>query len=176
VSAEDDFTFELIRLPDRRYTFHSTLLAADERRIVLAHTIQPSKPLLVAGEEVLAAGYHAVWFLYKGEPWDIGRLYRPDGTWTGYYVDVLERVRWEGADPTTLAPLVDLFLDVWITPAGECLLLDEDELVEATQAGAISTEQAGFARHVAQNLLQGVERGAFPTIDVRRWMGRVPRG
>lgn len=143
--------------------------AADERRIVLTNDLQPSKPLVVANEEVLAAGYQAVWFLYKGEPWDVARIYRPDGRWVGYYADVLEPVQWVGDDAGTLEPVVDLFLDLWITPAGEALLLDEDELAAAIGNGWISVERADWARQVARNMHQEVEWGTFPPIDVRRF-------
>lgn len=136
---------------------------------MLANDLQPSKPLVVGGEEVLAAGYQAVWFLYKGEPWDIARIYRPDGSWAGYYADVLEPVKWEGADPRTLQPVVDLFLDLWITPAGEVLLLDEDELAAAIEDGWVSVERADWARQVARNMLQAVEWETFPPIEVRRY-------
>lgn len=114
-------------------------------------------------------GYWMVWFLYKGQPWDIARFYRPDGTWTGYYVDVLETVRWEGANPATLQPLVDLFLDVWIAPDGSTLVLDEDEFQAAISGGVVTASQQEHARTVLSDLLARIQEGSFPPVDVRRF-------
>ena len=160
--ARDELTFEFIRPPGRRHTFRSTLLEADAEHIVLAHRAYPSKPLIHAGEEVMAAGYWAVWFLFKGRPFDVGRFYRPDGSWTGYYVDVLEPVRWDGADPHSLVPLVDLFLDIWIAPGGEYLVLDEDELAAAVAAGHLTARQIRHADATLRDLIGQIERGTFP--------------
>lgn len=112
-------------------------------------------------------GYLAVWFLFKDRPFDVGRFYRPDGTWTGYYVDVLEPVRWKGADPTTLAPIVDLFLDLWIAPDGRYMVLDEDEFEEAIGTGRVTIDQVILARQTLTTLVAATERGEFPPAVVR---------
>lgn len=159
----------MVRLPNRPTQFHSLLLHANHERIVLADRAHPSKPLRLGGEEVMGHGYWMVWFLYKGQPWDIARFYRPDGTWTGYYVDVLETVRWEGANPATLQPLVDLFLDVWIAPDGNTLVLDEDEFQAAISGGVVTASQQEHARTVLSDLLARIQEGSFPPVDVRRF-------
>lgn len=164
---EGDFTFHFVRPPDRDYTFHSTLLAADHRHIVLTHEAFPSQPLHVDGEEVMGSGYTAVWFLFQGEPYDVARFYRPDGTWTGYYADVLEPVHWDGADPRTLQPLVDLFLDLWVTPEGRRLVLDEDEFGAAAANGVLSPQQVEQAQATLQALLTATARGDFPPEEVK---------
>jgi predicted RNA-binding protein associated with RNAse of E/G family len=134
---------------------------------VLEHEAFPSQPLAIDGSEVMAAGYRVVWFLYKDCPYDIGRFYRPDGAWTGYYVDILEPVRWEGSDPETLEPIVDLFLDLWITPEGRLLVLDEDEFEEAERRGYLTPEQARHARAVVEELVRQTEAGSFPPATVQ---------
>ncbi len=121
------------------------------------------------GEIVLDSGYWAVWFLFKDRPFDVGRFYRPDGTWTGYYADILEPVRWEGADPTTLEPIIDLFLDLWIAPDGRYVVLDEDEFAAAASRGSLTREQTVHARSVLQNLLGATERGEFPPAVVKEF-------
>src|SRR2546428_11547061 len=93
-------------------------LQATNNMIVVATGPAPSKPVEYSGEIVMDAGYRAVWFLFKDQPFDVVRIYRSDGAWTGYYADFLEPVRWKGADPTTLAPIIGLFLDLWIGPDG----------------------------------------------------------
>jgi predicted RNA-binding protein associated with RNAse of E/G family len=162
-----ELTFTFVRPPDRRASFRAHLLRATPELIVVAHRATPSRPLEDRGQIVLDAGYLAVWFLFNGRPYDVGRFYRPDGTWTGYYVDVLEPVRWEGADPTTLAPIVDLFLDLWIAPDGRCVVLDEDEFDAAIGAGRITGERAAFARGTLRALVEAAARGAFPPEPVK---------
>ena len=139
--------------------------------MVLAHDAFPSSPLEVDGAEVIATGYRTVWFLFQGKPYDIGRFYRPDGTWTGYYVDILEPVQWTNADPRTLHPLVDLFLDIWITPDRRYLVLDEDEFDQAVATGHLSPSQAHHARRTLAELVEQVERGAFPPAIVTGFVG-----
>lgn len=135
--------------------------------MVFSHRITPSRPYIHFGEEVMAAGYDAVWFLFNGKPWDIGRFYRPDGSWTGYYIDVLEPVHWDGADPGTLEPLVDLFLDLWIAPDGRFAVLDEDELEAAVLANWITAGIATRAREIMAGIVAETESGTFPPEVVR---------
>ncbi|HEX6506909.1 MAG TPA: DUF402 domain-containing protein [Chloroflexota bacterium] len=156
------FEFEFVRPPDRRSTFRSTLLEASDRLLVVTHTAFPSKPLVYQGQEVMADGYTAVWFLFKDKPYDIGRFYRPDGMWTGYYVDILEPVHWTDDDPTSLEPIVDLFLDLWIAPDGSYQILDEDEFDEALNKGHLTPPQAHHARSVAAALVDQIGKRDFP--------------
>ena len=165
--SRGQLVFEFVRPPDRRVAFTAHLLEATEHVIVVAHALAPSRPLDYAGAPVLAAGYWAVWFLFKDRPFDVGRIYRPDGTWTGYYVDVLEPVRWRGADPSTLDPIVDLFLDLWIAPDGGYLVLDEDEFAAAVRLGHLTAAQAAHARAVLDALVAATARGDFPPEVVR---------
>jgi predicted RNA-binding protein associated with RNAse of E/G family len=160
-------TYEFVRPPDRRYRFSGDLLHIDHQVIVLSSHLQPSKPISYGGDEVLASGYSAVWFLYNGQPWDVARVYAPDGRFTGYYADVLEPVRWAEADPTTLQPIVDLFLDVWIAPDGSYAVLDEDEFEEAVTEGSVTESQASAARSALRDLRDAVSRGDFPPPRVR---------
>ncbi|MDR7481283.1 MAG: DUF402 domain-containing protein [Armatimonadota bacterium] len=161
--------FDVIRPPDRRVSFTAHLLEATDQTIVVAHELFPSRPLEYGGERVLEAGYWAVWFLFKGRPFDVGRVYRPEGTWTGYYVDVLEPVRWQGADPTTLEPLVDLFLDLWVAPDGRQAVLDEDEFAAAVDRGHLTRAQVARARSVLRDLTEATARGEFPPAVVREF-------
>jgi len=126
------------------------------------------------GEVVLDTEYRAVWFLFKDRPYDVGRFYRPDGTWTGYYADVLEPVRWVGSDPTTLEPITDLFLDLWIAPDGRHLVLDKDEFEEAIGFGILTREQIDHARRVLGELIEATERGVFPPEVAKEFRFRLP--
>ena len=150
----------------------SDLLQATDNMIVVATDLAPSKPVEYLGEIVMDAGYRAVWFLFKDQPYDIGRVYRPDGTWMGYYADVLEPVRWKGSDPMTLEPIIDLFLDLWIAPDGRFEVLDEDEFEEAGVRGNITAHQIDHARRVLQDLVHATQRGSFPPAVVKEFLLR----
>ncbi len=162
-----ELTFDFIRPPDRRISLRTLLLEATDELIAVAHESSASKPVEYLGERVLDAGYWAVWFLFKNQPFDVGRFYRPDGTFTGYYADVLEPVRWERDNPATLEPIIDLFLDLWIAPDGSHLVLDEDEFQEAIDLGNLTTAQIEHARTVLQELIEATERGTFPPAMVQ---------
>ena len=165
-------TFDFIRPPGRRVSMRSDLLQATNNMIVVATDLAPSKPVEYLGEIVMDAGYRAVWFLFKEQPFDIGRIYRPDGTWTGYYADVLEPVRWDGSDPTTLEPIIDLFLDLWIAPDGRFEVLDVDEFEEAGARGSITAYQIDHARRVLQKMIEATGRGDFPPAVVKQFLLR----
>lgn len=163
------YTFNFLRPPNRRVSIASRLLDATDDTIVLATELSPSKPLNYLGNIVMGVGYRAVWFLFKGRPFDIGRIYRSDGTWTGYYVDILEPVQWAGADPNTLKPIVDLFLDLWIAPDGQYEILDEDEFEDAITLGHITSDQIDHARRVLKELVEATEQGEFPPAVVKEF-------
>jgi predicted RNA-binding protein associated with RNAse of E/G family len=173
--AGTEVSFVFLRPPDRRVIMRTRLLEAREDLIVVRHQIAPSKPFIYEGEVVMDRGYRAMWFLFKGQPYDVGCFYRPDGTWTGYYADVLEPVRWTGADPRTLEPLVDLFLDLWVAPGGGYAVLDEDEFAEAIDAGRLTDGQIAHARRVIGELTDAAARGLFPPPVVREFQERSGR-
>jgi predicted RNA-binding protein associated with RNAse of E/G family len=106
-----------------------------------------------------------VWFTYPGRWHDIGRFHRADGSFTGYYANVLTPVlmtgdRWE----TT-----DLCLDVWLGADGRVELLDEEEFAEAVERGWMDAPTARAARHEAEALAEAARAGAWPPPEVRAW-------
>jgi uncharacterized protein len=115
----------------------------------------------------MASGYSVVWFLFKGQSYDIGRFYRPDGVWTGYYVDILEPVEWVGDDPHTITPLVDLELDLWIAPDLSHQILDKDEFEDSVRRGDLKSAQASQARSTLSQLVTLLDTGSFPPQVVR---------
>lgn len=168
--AKGEVSFEYLRPPNKCRTFKASLLEATEDRIVLSHQVFPSKgPLVVGDEEVIGWGYGSVWFLYKNQPFDVARFYRPDGTWTGYYVDVLEPVLWTDADPRSIQAIVDLFLDLWIAPDGSHQVLDVDEFEEAVEKGWITDEQAGRAKLALHHLVEQTVKGRFPPREIKNF-------
>lgn len=167
--VKGSLTFDYVRPPDRRVSIKSQLLEANSDTIIVAHAYSPSRPVTHCGEIVLDVGYWGIWFLFKNRSFDAGRVYRPDRTWMGYYVDVLEPVRWKASDPSTLEPITDLFLDLWIAPDGKHTVLDEDEFEEAVNLGYLTSKQADHARNVLQELVKATARGEFPPAVVREF-------
>jgi predicted RNA-binding protein associated with RNAse of E/G family len=137
--------------------------------IVLAHHVKPKSPIVIDGAEALVPGDLAIWFLFKGEPFDIARIYSPRGQFRGYYVDALEPVRWDGSDPHSLETLVDLYLDMWIWPRRGYSILDEDELAAAQEDGHISSTQAHNALATIASIANRIAIGSFPPEPVREF-------
>jgi predicted RNA-binding protein associated with RNAse of E/G family len=123
------------------------------------------RPVLVAGAPVLEPGSPAVWFTFPGDWHDIGRFHLPDGTFTGYYANILTPVRIED----DLWQTTDLFLDIFVTPAGAIHPLDQDELDSAERAGWVSRSHAARARREAGRLIRAARAGAWPPPVVRSW-------
>ncbi len=63
----------------------------------------------------------------------------------------------------------DLFLDVWQTPSGEVVLLDEDEFEEARETGLLDAPTAERAWQEAQTILAAASLGDWPPPCVHEW-------
>jgi predicted RNA-binding protein associated with RNAse of E/G family len=148
--------------------FTAEVVTAGEDLIAMMMVLERERPLVVRGKEAIADGARVIWFLQKDEGWDIAAVYRPDGSFSGYYVDVLDPVYWEDANAATLLPIVDLFLDVWIDAEGWFEVLDRDEFEEASEKGWITEGQQNHARRVLAELEEGIAAGTFPPPEVRQ--------
>ena len=163
-------TYQYIRPPGRVSTFTADLVTVTDDMIAMELFVDRKEPLLVGGEEVLAGGSRAVWFLRKNAGWDIAAMFRPEGGFSGFYVDVLEPVYWDDADVSTLLPIVDLFLDLWIGPDGRYEVLDRDEFDEAAAKGWITEAQREHALGVLSGLEEEIRAGTFPPREVRNYV------
>lgn len=123
------------------------------------------RPVIVAGVPVLEHGSPAIWFTFPGRWHDVGRFHRPDGAFTGFYANILTPVRLDGDDWHT----TDLFLDIFVTPAGDVHVLDRDEMDAAERAGWVSVAVARRARSEADRLAGAALAGTWPPPVVRRW-------
>ena len=111
----------------------------------------------------------AIWFLFKGQAFDVARVLSSGGELRGFYVDALSPVRWNAAEPDTLEPLDDLYLDLWVWPDYRCATLDEDELALAELHGRISRNDADLARSTIWELVLEVKSGTFPPAEIRAY-------
>jgi predicted RNA-binding protein associated with RNAse of E/G family len=124
-----------------------------------------ARPVVVDGVTVLESASPVVWFTFPGEWHDIGRFHRPDGSFTGWYANILTPVAVDTDDWRT----TDLFLDVFLTPAGAVHLLDAEELAEAERCGWVDADRADRARREAGRLVDAARAGAWPPPAVRDW-------
>ena len=154
------------RLPDHEQLFDQLVLLEREDVIVtLTDPIAIDAPMIVGGSPVLEHGSRVVWFTFPGQWHDVGRFHRADGTFTGYYANILTPPEVRG----TIWHTTDLFLDVWQPADGGVVLLDEDELAEALSHGHIDAELAARAAQEAEHLLALVASGSWPPPVVREW-------
>jgi len=148
------------RPPDREMKIPARLLYRDDDVIVTSHTLWgASKPLVIEGETVIENGYRAVFVEYIKEYFDVAMIFRPDGTFTGYYADINTPSRVADDGYWTK----DLFLDLWVSAdKSRITVLDEDEFQEAMDKNWISKEEAQMARAELERLIDMYNHGSFP--------------
>ena len=163
------------RLPDRVNHFQQQLLYVDDEVIVTSQRVKPSSPIVQNGETVLADDFAAVWFVFTGLWYDVGKIYNLSNEWTGYYCDIMKPVK-RSIDATgklDCFEITDLFLDLWINPDGTYEIQDEDEFEDAIRDGVIDTELAEKARDALSALIVEVETGKFPPQFVQKYITSV---
>jgi len=153
------------RPPDRLQVFEQHLIhdGNDVKVTLSVYRHEPS--IVISGEVALEVGADVVWFTFPGLWHDVGRFHRADGAFTGLYANVLTPPLLAGPEWDT----TDLFLDVWIGPSGEALLLDEDEFVAALQRGWLDDATAARARQEAERLMAEAAAGSWPPAAVHHW-------
>ena len=149
------------RPPDRVNHFEQHLLYVDDDVIITSQRLRPSSPIVQKGKTVLGDNFAAVWFVFTGLWYDVGKVYNLDNEWTGYYCDVLKPVKRSTNVEGKLDcfEITDLFLDLWINPDGTYEIQDEDEFEEAVRDGAIDAELEKKAWKVLKALIADVEAG-----------------
>ena len=153
------------RLPDRVNYFEQQLLYKDKEVIVTTQGVTPSAPIIINGETVLGDNFNVIWFVFTGLWHDIGKVYNLKNEWTGYYCDIILPV-----DCTTdKFEILDLILDLWISPDGTYEIQDEDEFETALENGIIDIELAEKARKALDNLINEVKSGYFPPEFVKNF-------
>lgn len=155
------------RPPDRSETYVQRLVArTSDVVITLNDRTALRRPVMVDGRVVLENGSPVVWFTFPGAWYDIGSFHLADGTFTGYYANILTPVRFLDGDAWETT---DLFLDVWLEPGGEAALLDEDEFEEAVERGWLDAATAAAARAEAERILHHARGNAWPPAPVEEW-------
>lgn len=155
------------RLPDREQVFEQAVLEdAGGHVVTWLDAAQLSRPVVAAGRVVLEPGAPVVWTTYRGDVWhDVGRFHLADGTFTGFYANVLTPVEMRGGRWDT----TDLALDVWLGADGAVEVLDRDEFDEAVRRGWLDAATEARARAEADSLAAAAHAGAWPPEHVRAW-------
>ncbi len=147
------------RLPQREQLFRQRVVADDGACVVtFLEAAELPKPVRAGERVILEPGAPVVWFTFRGLWHDIGRFHLRDGTFTGFYANVLTPVEMDGA----LWRTTDLCLDVWLGADGAVEILDEDELAEAEREGWAEAETVARARREASELAQAARAGRWP--------------
>ncbi len=160
-------TIHYLRPPDHRQILRQPIIHRNPEVIVtFSRDIRVAAPMRLGGKVVLEAGSDIVWFTFPHLWHDIGRFHTSDGAFTGLYANVLTPVE---VLPEHVWHTTDLFLDVWMEPGKAPVLLDEDELEAALEAGALAAETARRAREEAGKILKRAQVGTWPPAVVHEW-------
>lgn len=95
-------------------------------------------------------GYKWLTIWEAGKPYVITKYYDDKANLIGVYCDICRPV--ERVDSGF--EFFDLYLDVWMVPGQAPVILDEDELKEALEAGYVTKTEADQASLVAQVLVR----------------------
>ena len=105
------------RPPDREQIFDQiVVLERDDVIVTLSETMEFDPPMRIESDIVLETGSSVVWFTCLGAWHDVGRFHLADGTFTGFYANVLTPPEIDGRVWHT----TDLYLDVWVSAEVAC--------------------------------------------------------
>jgi predicted RNA-binding protein associated with RNAse of E/G family len=161
-------TIQYRRLPSGIRHFHGLLRDESPNRLVIEQRLPVRNPRREFGRVVVAKGYVGEWFIFRGRWYDVGKFYDRRRRFTGYYCDIIRPVTRLLSNATKTSIITDLFLDLWITPDGRYMVLDEDELDVALAENIISSSLARQARRELQLLIQLTKSGRFPPASIMR--------
>ena len=154
------------RPPHPASRYPGLLLSVTKQSLTIQSRLNLAQARQVAGRIIAASGYWAIWFVFKGKWFDIGKFYDESKNWLGYYCDIVKPIRRLMSGSTT-SLVTDLFLDIWITADGEAYVLDEDELENAVRRAFISKIVAAKARSQVRMLMRKIELHEFPPTLVK---------
>ena len=154
------------RLPDGLRVYDQrVVLARPDVVITLSEPMDLTEPMIHDGSVMLEGGSLALWFTFPDIWHDIGLFHRADGAFTGLYANILTPPVMEGPVWHT----TDLCLDVWVSPGGSAVILDEDDFDEAVAGGHMDSTTASRARAEADRLIELEASGEWPPKVVTEW-------
>lgn len=163
-----DLTFEYTVLPDEVLRWRQWKLLEDNEVLVSAF-YDPLLPRpLKAGDEVIVEGTFAgISYNFWDQWYNVISVFDADLRFKGYYSDVLTPIQ----KTWTLVTATDLFLDVFMHPDGQWMVLDEDEFDDALAQGLMDEGIARKARAALDHIVKMADAGEWPPEIVRRFPG-----
>ncbi len=142
-------------------------MLVDQPDLKITLQIQPpgAPPVAIAGGVSLQPGAMLVWYLFPGEPFEIGSFHDREGRLLGQYVNLVRPSIPAGARWT----VEDLFLDVWLAPGFPPRVLDEDEFEAARRERWLGADDGRLARRALDEILVRIKSGSWPPEAVKRW-------
>lgn len=164
-----------------------------EARPAVVVTLMEATPLpepkQVGERVVLEPGSPVVWFTFPDAWHDIGAFHLADGTFTGWYANILTPVELDPPTPERWHwSTMDLCLDIWVDAAGvdehavgsegdngargdvgAAQVLDRDELADALTTGALAPDRVARAEQEAERLLDLARNKQWPPAVVSEW-------
>jgi predicted RNA-binding protein associated with RNAse of E/G family len=134
-----------------------------EYKVTLHEPSTVTAPRLVGDKVIYEPGAPLVWFVFPGAWYDLGLFHLKDGSFTGYYVNLIAPVETDGA----IWRMYDLCLDLWVEPDGRFQVLDQDEFDEAVDRQWIDAGTAQRAKEELERLIGQVSGGDWPPEIVR---------
>lgn len=135
--------------------------------VSLLHIDKISEPLSVMfGEEqvrIADRSYNWLQHFPDGARYTLLAAFDERGELVQWYIDIIGSM---GLDARGIPWYEDLYLDIVISPTGEILLLDVDELDEALRQGMISAGEYDLAWSEASRLLTILEADPFPLLSL----------
>ena len=104
---------------------------------------------------ILKSGFKWLEFYPDGAKHAITAIYNEEGKLVEWYFDMVKEFGMENGMPY----MMDLYLDLVITPKGEIYVLDEDELQEAVQTKDITEADYQMAHQTLDMLLEKYDNG-----------------
>ena len=158
-------TFTMHRPGRTARTFRQWLVL--DRPEVKGMLLEPYEgaPIVMDGRTVLQPGAAALWFVFPGHWYDVGRFHTADGECTGTYTNLCTPVRMSGDDFSS----VDLLLDHWLGEDGTARWLDLEEWETARRAGLINADWERHAQRARTAIDAATAGGEWPPSVVREF-------
>jgi len=150
------------RLPNDIREIPGVLRKATSQWLIIESPIVVPYPMRLSRRVVADAGYLAIWFVYRGRWYDVGKFFDRERNCVGYYCDIVKPTKQLLRGMTKTTMITDLFLDLWIWPDGQYIVLDEDEFKHGLHEGHISRFLASEARKQLTLLTKKVASKRFP--------------
>ena len=111
-------------------------------------------------------GGHLLHLTPTGAPWSVHVRWTEGWEFRGWYVNLQEPLR----RGDRVVDLVDLFLDVVVTPDLSWQWKDEDELAEAVRVGRITAEDAMRIRTAGERAIADITARRWPFVpEIAAW-------